>query len=282
MSQELFRQIPAVGEVLTSPQGAALCEEFSRLETLDAVRLQLENIRAVVRDTGVLPDFQDIFVELRCHLLAGRSSSLVPVINASGIIIHTNLGRAPLAKEALDAVAKVASGYSNLEFDLAAGTRGSRYRHLETLLTRLTGSEAAVVVNNCAAAVVLALAALARDHEVIVSRGELIEIGGSFRMPDVIAQSGAKMVEVGTTNKTRAEDYRRALSEETRVIFSSHASNFKIIGFTSKPALSELVELAHGASVALIEDLGSGTLVDLSTFGLSGEPTVQQKYCGGR
>ncbi len=283
MSQQLFRQIPAVDDLLIGPHGAALCEEFSRAELLRVVRERLDQVRQALGDGAELPDFSSpaFFAELRAQLLAGRMSSLVPTINASGIVIHTNLGRAPLAEEALEAIALVARGYSNLEFDLTRGKRGSRYRHVESLLTRITGAEAAVVVNNCAAAVVLVLAALAKDHEVIVSRGELIEIGGSFRMPDVIAQSGATMIEVGTTNRTSIDDYRRALSEQTRVILSTHTSNFKIIGFTSRPALTDLVAEAHKAGVAVVEDLGSGTLVDLEAFGLSGEPTVQQSITAG-
>jgi L-seryl-tRNA(Ser) seleniumtransferase len=218
---------------------------------------------------------------LRADLLKGRISSFRRTINATGIIIHTNLGRAPLADEAIAAIGDTASGYSNLELDLGTGKRGSRYEHVESLLTRLTGAEAAVVVNNCAAAVLLALNTVAKDGEAIISRGELIEIGGSFRMPDVIAQSGARMVEVGTTNKTHLKDYADALSEHTRVLLAIHPSNFRVVGFTEKPTLRDLAVLAHDNEALLMEDLGSGSLVELSGPGLSSEPTVQQSIAAG-
>lgn len=209
---------------------------------------------------------------LRCRDV----SRLSHVINATGVALHTNLGRAPLAKEAALAIQNIAQGYCNLELDLESGKRGSRYEHVEDLLCRLTGAEAALVVNNCAAAVLLSLMALAEQGEVLVSRGELIEIGGSFRMPDVIAQSGARLVEVGTTNRTTLRDYERAINERTRMILKSHPSNYRITGFAEQPDRRELALMANQHKLVYAEDLGSGTLVDLRHYGLPYEPTIQE------
>jgi L-seryl-tRNA(Ser) seleniumtransferase len=206
---------------------------------------------------------------------------LRPAINATGIVVHTNLGRAPLAPEALEAVAAVARGYSTLEIDLTTGKRGSRHRHVEALLAELTSAAAGVAVNNCAAAVLLALNTVARSAEVVISRGELIEIGGSFRMPDVIAQSGARMIEVGTTNKTTLADYANAITPNTRALLVSHPSNYRIVGFTAKPALAELAALAHERGVKLIHDLGSGALVEVRIGEDIAEPTVAQSVAHG-
>jgi L-seryl-tRNA(Ser) seleniumtransferase len=218
---------------------------------------------------------------LRADLMRRRLPSLRPAINATGIVAHTNLGRAPLAPEALEAIAAVARGYSTLEIDLATGKRGSRHRHAEALLAELAGAAAGIAVNNCAAAVLLALNTLARDAEVVVSRGELIEIGGSFRMPDVIAQSGARMIEVGTTNKTTLADYVEAITPSTRALLVSHPSNYRIVGFTAKPTLSELAALAHERGIALIHDLGSGALVEIRLGEGAAEPTVAQSLLQG-
>jgi L-seryl-tRNA(Ser) seleniumtransferase len=223
----------------------------------------------------------DYAARLRADLLRRRLPSLRPAINATGIVVHTNLGRAPLAPEALAALAAVARGYSTLEIDLATGKRGSRHRHVAALLAELTGAAAGIAVNNCAAAVVLALNTLARDAEVVVSRGELIEIGGSFRMPDVIAESGAGMIEVGTTNKTTLADYASAITANTRALLVSHSSNYRIVGFTAKPTLAELAALAHEHGVALIHDLGSGALVELRVGDGATEPTVAQSIAQG-
>ncbi|HEU4619106.1 MAG TPA: hypothetical protein VFV10_13790 [Gammaproteobacteria bacterium] len=212
MSRDLLRRLPAVDAWLSSEQGASLCAEYSRAEVVEVMRAHLERVRARLANGGEdIPDFasEEYTSLLRADLLERRAMSLKPVINATGIVIHTNLGRAPLAPEAIEAIARVARGYSNLEYDLEDGKRGSRNDHAAALLCRLTGAEAALVVNNCAAAVLLALRVLAAPGEVVVSRGELIEIGGSFRMPDVIAQSGATMVEVGTTNRTRCATIAR-------------------------------------------------------------------------
>jgi len=207
--------------------------------------------------------------------------SLLPVINATGVVLHTNLGRAPLARAAIDAITRVASGYAALEYDLGTGTRGSRHAHCRDLLVELTGAADAMVVNNAAGAVLLALSALARGGEAVVSRGELVEIGGSFRIPDVMARSGAHLVEVGTTNRTHPQDYERALSADSKVLLKVHRSNFQVTGFTAEVAVSELVEMGHARGVACIYDLGSGLLMNLAEFGLSGEPTVQEGVAAG-
>lgn len=283
MSQAL-RQLPAIDRWLRSELAADLCAEFGRSEVAEVMRIHLDRIRDEAAKGIELPTGLDgaaYFELLRTDLVKRRCDSFRRVINATGIVIHTNLGRAPLANEALEAVGRVARGYSNLELDLDTGKRGSRYQHVETLLTRLSGAEAAVVVNNCAAAVLLALNTFCGDGEVVISRGELIEIGGSFRMPDVIIRSGARMVEVGTTNKTRLEDYANGLSEQTRVLLTSHPSNYRISGFTSKPDLKELAGLAHEKGLVLIQDLGSGALVNVSVAGLSEEPTVQDCVSAG-
>jgi L-seryl-tRNA(Ser) seleniumtransferase len=207
--------------------------------------------------------------------------SLLPVINATGVVLHTNLGRAPLARAAIDAITRVASGYAALEYDLDTGTRGSRHAHCRDLLVELTGAADAMVVNNAAGAVLLALSALARGGEAVVSRGELVEIGGSFRIPDVMARSGAHLVEVGTTNRTHPQDYERALSADSKVLLKVHRSNFQVTGFTAEVAVSELAEMGHARGVACVYDLGSGLLMNLSEFGLTGEPTVQEGVAAG-
>src|SRR6267378_3086836 len=208
------------------------------------------------------------------------ASSLQPVINATGVILHTNLGRAPLSGAAVEEIRRSATSYSNLEYDLEAGARGKRDAHVAELLERLTGAEAAIVVNNCAAAVLLVLAALAKGGEVIVSRGELIEIGDGFRIPEIMAQSGAVLREVGTTNRTRIVDYEDAINENTRLLLRVHPSNFTITGFTEKPSMEELVALGRRVGLPLVEDLGSGCLVDLSSAGIT-EPTVRQSVDAG-
>jgi L-seryl-tRNA(Ser) seleniumtransferase len=283
MSRELLRRLPAVDAWLASEQGAALVSEYSRAEVVDVMRRHLAAIRGrLANGGGELPDLasEEYTALLRAELSARRTSGLRPVINATGIVIHTNLGRAPLAPEALEAIAAAARGYSNLEYDLEEGARGSRNVHVERLLCRLSGAEAALVVNNCAAAVLLALAVLAAPGEVVVSRGELIEIGGAFRMPDVIAQSGATMVEVGTTNRTTLADYEAALTDETRVLLMSHPSNYRIVGFTASPEPRELGALAAARGLPLLRDLGSGSLVALEELG-GAEPTVAECIAAG-
>lgn len=279
MPNPRLEQLPSIDQWLRSPAGQALIAEFSRPEVTELMREHVAALRrGLTGDDGLLPDIgsDGYLAGMRAELLARRAPSLVATINATGIVVHTNLGRAPLARQALDAIAETAGNYANLELERDTGKRGSRYQHVESLITRLCGSEAAIVVNNCAAAVILSLRTLAADGEVLVSRGELIEIGGSFRMPDVITASGATMREVGTTNRTTLADYEREISDRTRVLLSSHPSNYRVIGFTAKPTLRELAELAHANACLCILDLGSGSLVDLGDVGLAPEPTVAQ------
>ncbi len=240
---------------------------------VDAARSVLERAREQIR---VGEDPGDLARRLRDELAAARAPSLRRVVNATGVIVHTNLGRAPLAKAALVRVCDAARGYSNLEYDLSAGGRGSRQDHLGDVLRRLTGAEAALVVNNNAAAVLLALAALAEGREVIVSRGELIEIGDGFRIPDVLARSGARLREVGTTNRTRAADYEAAIGPETAVLLRVHQSNFRVVGFTEQPRLDELAKVAQSHKLPLVDDLGSGALVDVGE-----EPTARASLAAG-
>jgi L-seryl-tRNA(Ser) seleniumtransferase len=210
-----------------------------------------------------------------------NSRALQRVINATGVVLHTNLGRAPLSDAARLAIVNEAAGYCNLEYDIVSGERGRRAPRVEDLLSDLTGAEAALVVNNCAAAALLVLTTLARNAETIVSRGELVEIGGDFRVPEVMAQSGTQMIEVGTTNRTRLSDYAKAISENTRLIMRVHASNYRIVGFTSTPTLKELAALAHDAGLPLYEDAGSGALLDLKEYGIEGEPVVRNSIEAG-
>jgi L-seryl-tRNA(Ser) seleniumtransferase len=238
-----------------------------------AARTVIERARAAIR-AGAEPG--DLAAALQAELAAVRRPALRRVLNATGVIVHTNLGRAPLPATALERVADAARGYSNLEYDLAAGERGSRQDHVAGLLGRLTGAESAIVVNNNAGAMLLALAALAEGREVLVSRGELIEIGDGFRIPDVLARSGARLVEVGTTNRTRASDYEQAMRPETALILRVHQSNFRVVGFTELPSLADLAEVARRHQLPLIDDLGSGALVDLAD-----EPTVRASLAAG-
>jgi L-seryl-tRNA(Ser) seleniumtransferase len=240
---------------------------------VDAARMVLVRAREQIR-AGADPG--DLGEQLREELAAARAPRLRRVINATGVIVHTNLGRAPLAAAALEQVADAAAGYSNLEYDLEAGARGSRQTHVAKLLHRLTGAEAALVVNNNAAAVLLALAALAEGRKVLVSRGELIEIGDGFRIPDVLARSGARLREVGTTNRTRAADYENAVGPETAVILRVHQSNFRVVGFTEQPRLEELAQVAEGHELVVVDDLGSGALVEIGD-----EPTARASLAAG-
>lgn len=277
-----LREIPAVDELLLLPPLAELAMRVSRNLVVDAARTVLQRIRADVSHSAAstLPEPQAIARQIADDVAHLLTPSLRPVINATGVILHTNLGRAPLAEAAIEHIRQTAGQYANLEYDVPAGTRGRRDVHTSKLLERLTCAEAACVVNNNAAAVFLALAALARGGEVIVSRGELIEIGESFRIPDIMAESGAVLHEVGTTNRTSIADYQNAINERTRLLLRVHRSNFAIVGFTAKPGLSELVELSRRTRIPLYEDLGSGCLVDLGHQGLA-EPVVRTSIKAG-
>src|SRR6267154_2078358 len=281
---ELLRQIPSVDELLAQPRLAALSKRTDRNLVVEVARAVLADLRARIAGdaNSTALGLSAVSVEELISNEVERilSRSLQRVINATGVILHTNLGRAPLPETVVDEFRRSATQYSNLEYDLEAGARGKRDVHTAELLTRLTGAEAAIVVNNCAAAVLVALAALARGGEVIVSRGELIEIGDGFRIPEIMEESGAILREVGTTNRTRLADYENAINEKTRVLLRVHPSNFKVTGFTDKPSLEELVVLSQRRGLPLVEDLGSGCLVDLSEFGVS-EPTVRQSIDAG-
>ena len=280
---DLLRQIPSVDELLAQPRLAALAQRVDRELLVEVTRTVLADLRGRIAGEGTArvaldsSSLEECITSLVERIL---SSSLEAVINATGVILHTNLGRAPLSGAAAEEIRRSATSYSNLEYDLEAGARGKRDVHVAQLLERLTGAEAAVVVNNCAAAVLLVLAALAKGGEVIVSRGELIEIGDGFRIPEIMAQSGAVLREVGTTNRTRIVDYENAISENTRLLLRVHPSNFTITGFAEKPSMEELVALGQHADLPLVEDLGSGCLIDLSSAGIA-EPTVRQSVDAG-
>ncbi|MEX0280287.1 MAG: L-seryl-tRNA(Sec) selenium transferase [Arenibacterium sp.] len=280
-----LQHLPQIDALLRSAPMAALSTQYSHGEVVDALRGALGGLRRALLagHLGELPDFlgADFASEIETQITSARAPIQKPVINATGILVHTNLGRAPLADEAIATMQAVAASPSNLEYDLESGKRGNRMAPVEDLLRELTGAEAAFVVNNCAAAVMLALVATAMGRKVVASRGELIEIGGSFRLPDIIQQSGANLREVGTTNKTRASDYADAIEDDTAVLLKSHTSNYQIIGFTSAPARTELAGIARQHDVILIEDLGSGVLCDLSPYGLGAEPVVRDVLAEG-
>src|SRR5438552_395792 len=287
---ELLRQIPSVDELLGQPRLAELSKRVDRNLLVDVARTVLDDLRARITGqaaTAILAEISPLAcdrasLEERIAALVERilARSLLPVINATGVILHTNLGRAPLPESVVEEFRLAATQYSNLEYDLEAGARGKRDVHTAEMLTRLTGAEAAIVVNNCAAAVLVTLAALARGGDVIVSRGELIEIGDGFRIPEIMEQSGAALREVGTTNRTHLADYENAINERTRVLLRVHPSNFKVTGFTDKPSLEELVALSQRGGLPLVEDLGPGCVVDRPEFGVS-EPTVRQGVGAG-
>jgi len=280
----LLRQVPSVEELLLRPRVAELGEALQRGFLVDMVRSVLAQLRREIVSGAAVTESQFAPEMLEQRIADAIETELTPslrgVINASGVILHTNLGRAPLAAPILDEFWQTAAHYSNLEYDLPAGARGKRDVHTSRLIERLTGAEAAIVVNNCAAAVLVTLAALARGGEVIVSRGELIEIGDGFRIPEIMEQSGAALREVGTTNRTRIADYENALNEKTQVILRVHPSNFTVSGFTEKPELAELIALGKRTGLPVVEDLGSGCLVDLSAVGIS-EPTARESVEAG-
>jgi len=272
-----FRQLPAVDTLLTAAPDLAV--QYGHPRAVEAVRQALNEARDAIRNGEIVPS-QTELIDRAQTLLSVRPSPR-PVINATGVILHTNLGRAPLSESAQQAMIAAAAGYSDLEYDLESGGRGKRDTHLETLITALTGAEAATVVNNNAAATLLMLTALAQKREVILSRGQLVEIGGGFRVPDVLMQSGAQLVEVGTTNRTRIADFERAITPDTALLMRVHSSNFKMIGFTEQPTLAELATLAHTRGLFAVDDLGSGALLDTAAFGLAHEPTVSESLAAG-
>jgi L-seryl-tRNA(Ser) seleniumtransferase len=281
---ELLRQIPSVDELLLQPRLAALSSRVDRNLVVEVARAILSGLRAHIagdsKGTALAANLESVEELVAAEVERILSRSLQPVINATGVILHTNLGRAPLSAAVVEEFRRTATQYSNLEYDLEAGARGKRDVHTAELLTRLTGAEAAIVVNNCAAAVLVTLAALARGGEVIVSRGELIEIGDGFRIPEIMEQSGAILREVGTTNRTHVGDYENAINEKTRLLLRVHPSNFKVTGFTDKPSLEELVALSQRTGLPMVEDLGSGCLVNLSEHGIA-EPTVRESVEAG-
>ncbi|MEY2818228.1 MAG: L-seryl-tRNA(Sec) selenium transferase [Chloroflexota bacterium] len=278
-----LRNLPSVEQLLQTETTARLIAHFGRPLTLDALRNTLDDIRArfKLNPEIELPSIDLILNQTESTLTAWTASTLHPVINATGVILHTNLGRAPLSHATLHAMDVVSRGYSNLEFDLETGKRGSRLIHAEGLLKKLTGAEAALVVNNCASAVLLTLSALANKKRVVIARSQLVEIGGGFRVPDVMKQSGAKLVEIGTTNKVRVADYTSALDEPTALVMRAHRSNFKIVGFIEEPDFKDIVDAAHQANVPVVDDLGSGALYDTAKYGFSHEPTVQESMQAG-
>ena len=286
--QRYLRTLPAVEELLHRPPIQTLLKIHSRPVVVDSIRKVLgekrltilQGVEEEVAAAGSLtPDQWTDAVEEA--VAATFRPSLRPVINATGVVLHTNLGRAPLSEEALRNLLEIAGGYSNLELDLETGERGSRYEHVEKLLCRVSGAESGLVVNNNAGAVFLALNSLAEGKEVIVSRGQLVEIGGSFRIPDVMRKSGARLVEVGTTNRTHLRDYEQAITEETALLLKVHTSNYRILGFTAEVPLKDLAALGGARGLPVMEDLGSGCFIDLSPYGIEHEPTVQETLQAG-
>lgn len=285
--KDLLRSIPKIDELMNSDRVLELEKGIPRVLLTDSAREAVNSVRERILasadgeghergvDVGLLVD------DIERIAKAKNSRHLRKVINGTGVILHTNLGRSILCTEALDAIYDVAEGYSNLEYDLDTGGRGSRYSHIDYLVERITGAESAMAVNNNAGAVLLTLGSLCAGREVVISRGELVEIGGSFRIPEVMEQSGAKLVEVGTTNKTHILDYENAIGESTGALLKVHTSNYRIMGFTESPDRGELVELGHRHRIPVIEDIGSGCFIDFSKYGLEHEPTVQEAISAG-
>jgi len=276
-----FRNLPSVSRLLAHRRIRPLLSQMASDSVAELVRQQLQEARRAIAAGHECPPTEALVESVLARAELLLQATLRPVLNASGVIIHTNLGRAPLSREAMAAMEAVSRGYSNLEFDLTGGERGHRQVHLETLLCQISGAQAAMAVNNNAGAVLLALTALAKEREVIISRGQAVEIGGGFRIPEVMQQSGARLVEVGTTNRTYLSDYQQAITSDTAALMRVHASNFRIIGFVESTPLEDLVRLAHEHGLLLLDDLGSGCLIDTSQFGLAAEPTVQESVAAG-
>jgi len=279
-----LRSLPSVNKLLSTQTSAELIAEYGRPLVLNALRAVLDEIRDAYTDdnTKPIPPAETLLLLAGSRLEAWTQPTLYPVINATGVILHTNLGRAPLSPATIAAMDSVARNYSNLEFNMQNGKRGSRLIHAEAVIKRITGAEAALVVNNNASAVMLILSALANRRRVVIARSQLIEIGGGFRIPDVMKQSGAKLVEVGTTNKIHLADYENTIEEQPiKLVMLAHRSNFKIIGFTEEPELFEIARVAHAANIPLVDDLGSGTLLNTKRFGLIHERTIQESLAAG-
>lgn len=281
----LYRSIPKVDVLLENQAIQEMIERYSRDSVMEAIRAEMDNLRAFIGGCDEEDKAQEQIALLISHIGDAVEKMHTPnmkkVINGTGTILHTNLGRAPISREHMKKAFDIVTGYSNLEYNLEEGRRGERYSHFEKLLCKITGAEAAMAVNNNASSVLLILSSLAKGGEVIVSRGELIEIGGKFRIPDVMTQSGATLVEVGTTNKTHVSDYEENITEETKALLKVHTSNYKIVGFTESVGIDELMPIAKEHGIPVIEDLGSGVLIDLSKYGLTYEPTVQESVAKG-
>ena len=277
-----LRKLPSVDAMLNSEMGAELTAEFGHPLTVEAIRSVLGEVRASAGKSETIPMPEVLLQDVLQTLQDWISPTLEPVINATGVVLHTNLGRAPLSDETMAAMAKVAQGYSTLEYDLQKGQRGSRYVHTEDLLMRLTGAEAALMVNNNASALMLILAALSYKRRTLVSRTQLIEIGGGFRIPEVMSQSGAILEEIGATNRVHLEDYQKAIEElPIKLVLRAHRSNFQLVGFTSEPTLEEMVAVTHAADLPLVDDLGSGCFINTANYGLAHETTVQDSLAAG-
>lgn len=280
-----YRSIPKVDMLLEEEKIQNLIAKYGRETVTEQIRTTMEELRAFIgiceAEDAAKEKIASLVADVEEALAKMHTPNMRMVINGTGTILHTNLGRAPISWEHMEKLSDIVTGYSNLEYDLEAGRRGERYSHFEKLLCKITGAEAAMAVNNNAAAVVLILSSLAKGGEVVVSRGELVEIGGKFRIPDVMEQSGAFLVEVGTTNKTHFSDYEDAITEETKALLKVHTSNYRIVGFTDSVSMEELAPLAKEHDLPLIEDLGSGVLVDLSKYGITYEPTVQASIRAG-
>ena len=276
-----FRALPSVDKILAAEKSRALAETYSHGALVDLARDSLQSARAGISGGGPVPSLQTLVEEVESRAKVLWQPSPRQVINATGVIIHTNLGRAPLSEEAAHAAGRAAAGYSDLEVDLEKGERGGRDATLRSLVTRLTGAESAIAVNNNAAALHLILSVLAPGREVIISRGEAVEIGGGARIPDIMKASGARLVEVGTTNRTYLSDYQNAITDDTALLLKVHTSNFKVIGFTESPDTQDLAALARKAGIPVVHDVGSGCLVDTRQFGLSEEPTPQDSVSSG-
>ena len=281
----LYRSIPKVDVLLENPAIQKIIDCYSRETVMEAIHMEMDKLRKFIANTSdeesVKQQIDLLVPHIACAVSDMHTPNMRMVVNGTGTVLHTNLGRAPVSREHMERVTALVSGYSNLEYNLEEGKRGERYSHFEKLLCKLTGAEAAMAVNNNASSVLLILSSLAKGGEVVVSRGELIEIGGKFRIPDVMEQSGAKLVEVGTTNKTHYDDYESAITEDTKALLKVHTSNYRIVGFTDSVAIDELIPLAKEHDLPVVEDLGSGVLIDLAKYGLTHEPTVQESIAKG-